>query len=76
MLDFGKTKLMHKLDIVNLDRWDLLLGSLFCNKYGVVLDYKTRTISFGNTTIKALTEEEEVAVRKREKRPHPKMVTH
>ena len=77
ILDFSKTKLMHKLDVVNLDRWDLLLGSPFCNKFGVVLDYKMRTIHFGNTMIKALMEEEEeAAVRKREKRPRPKMVTH
>jgi hypothetical protein len=54
----------HDLDVVNLDRWDLLLGSPFCNKYGVVLDYDNRTIRWGNTVIKALTREEETAIRK------------
>src|SRR6266849_2168905 len=76
MLEFGKMKLMHKLDVVNLDRWDLLLGSPFCNKYGVVLDYKMRTICFGNTMIKALTEEEEAVVRKKEKRPRRNVAAH
>jgi len=40
-LDFGNTKLEHPLDMVNLDRWDLLLGSPFCNQHSVVLDYNT-----------------------------------
>jgi hypothetical protein len=39
MLDFGNMK--FQLDVVNLDRWDLLLGSPFCNQYGIVLDYET-----------------------------------
>ena len=63
-LDFGNTKIKHDLDVVNLDRWDLLLGNPFCNKYGVVLDYGNRTIRFGNTVIKALSREEEKVVRK------------
>jgi hypothetical protein len=38
-LDFGNTKFTHDLDVVNLDHWDLLLGSPFCNKHGIVLNY-------------------------------------
>jgi hypothetical protein len=68
-LDFGNTKFKHALDVVNLDRWDLLLGSPFCNQYGVVLDYKARTIRFGETTLNALSREEEVAARKGDHRP-------
>ncbi len=49
-LDFGNTKIKHDLDVVNLDRWDLLLGNPFCNKYGVVLDYGNRTIR-GSATL-------------------------
>jgi len=64
MLDFGNTKLEHPLDVVNLDWWDLLLGSPFCNQHGVVLDYNTRTIRFGDITINTLSREEEAAVRK------------
>jgi len=61
-LDFLDRSLEQPLDVVNLDRWDLLLGSPFCNKYEVILDYKTRTIRFGNTVLHALTREEEAAV--------------
>jgi hypothetical protein len=72
MLDFGNTKFTHDLDVVNLDRWDLLLGSPFCNKHGVVLDYNDRTIRFGDTVINALSREEETAARRneRQKRLH------
>jgi hypothetical protein len=63
-LDFGNTKFTHDLDVVNLDRWDLLLGSPFCNKHGVVLNYSDRTIRFGDTVMTALSREEEAAVRK------------
>jgi len=68
-LDFGKTKLKHDVDVVNLDRWDLLLGNPFCNKHGVVLDFEKRTIRFGDMIIDALTREEEAAVRKGEGKP-------
>ncbi len=67
-LDFGNTKFTHDLDVVNLDRWDLLLGSPFCNKHGVVLNYNDRTIRFGDTVINALSREEEAAAR-RDERP-------
>jgi hypothetical protein len=64
MLDFGLSVSKHDLDIINLDRWDLLHGSPFCNKYGVILNYKTCTICWGKTIIKALTHKEESAIRK------------
>jgi hypothetical protein len=67
MLDFGHSKSEHALDVVNLDRWDLLLGSPFCNRHGVVLDYESRTIRWGNTVLNALTREEEAAIRKGDK---------
>ena len=71
-LDFGNTKFTHDLDVVNLDRWDLLLGSPFCNKHGVVLNYNDRTIRFGDTVINALSREEEATARRdeRQKRLH------
>jgi hypothetical protein len=69
MLDFGNTKFQHALDVVNLDQWDLLLGSPFCNQYGVMLDYETRTVCFGNTVINALSREEDAAIRKGNQNP-------
>jgi len=51
------------LDVVNLDRWDMILGANFCDKYGVVLDFGSRTIKFGDTVLKALAKDKEAAVR-------------
>jgi hypothetical protein len=64
-LNFGNLKVCHGLDIVNLDRYDVLLGSPFCNKYQVSLNYGDRTVRFGDTVIKALSKEEETTARKR-----------
>jgi hypothetical protein len=74
-LDFSNTKFSHSLDIVNLDWWDLRLGSPFCNQYGVVLDYNTCTIHFGETTINTLLCKEEAAVCYHEKKPHLNAMT-
>src|SRR5271154_7224368 len=68
-LNFLKRSLEQPLDVVNLDRWDLLLGNPFCNKYGVILDYSTRTIRFGDTLIHALSHDEEVAAHKGKLKP-------
>ena len=68
-LIFGNTEIKHDLDVVNLDCWDLLLGNPFCNKYGVVLNYGNRTIRFGDTVIKALSQDEERVVRKGNNQP-------
>jgi hypothetical protein len=66
-LDFGNTKFMHDLDMVNLDCWDLLLGSPFCNKHGVVLNYD-KCIRFGSMVICVLSREEEVAARNNDRK--------
>ncbi|KAF8305089.1 hypothetical protein DL93DRAFT_2033215, partial [Clavulina sp. PMI_390] len=63
VFDFGNSQLRHDIDIVNLDRWDVILGSPFCNQYGVVLNFKDRTVSWDGITIKALTSDEEAAVK-------------
>jgi hypothetical protein len=74
-LGFEPSKIEHPLDVVNLDRWDLILGNVFCNMYGVVLDYNTRTIRFGNTVIKAMTLEEDLEIRKRDTKVHLNVIS-
>ena len=56
--------------MVNLDRWDLLLGNPFCNQYGVVLDYKNHTIRFSDTVINVLSHEEEATAHRGERKLH------
>jgi hypothetical protein len=70
MLDFSNMKFQHVLDIFNLDQWDLLLGSPFCNQYSIVLDYETQTICFGNMVINALSHEEDAVICKGNQNPH------
>lgn len=54
-------------DIVNLDRYDAVLGTPFTWKFGVCLDFKANAICMGDQVIPALTprEEEAAASRKR-----------
>ena len=65
-LDFDNVHLEHLVDVVNISRWDLIMGSPFCNKYKVILNYEDRTIRFGDTVITALPLEEEENLRRGE----------
>ena len=65
-LNFGNRQIERLIDIVNISRWDLILGSPFCNENKVVLDYGTRMVHFGDTVIPALPLEEEEALRRGE----------
>ncbi len=68
-LNFGNRQIECLIDVVNISRWDLILGSPFCNENKVVLDYGTRMIRFGDTVIPALPLEEEEALRRGETTP-------
>ena len=61
-LNFGNRQIECLIDVVNISRWDLILGSPFCNENKVILDYGTRTVHFGDTVIPALLLEEEEAL--------------
>jgi hypothetical protein len=50
----------HPLEILNLDRWDMILGSYFCEHYNVHIDYENKTIKIGETMINALLKDEEL----------------
>jgi hypothetical protein len=68
-LNFGNRQIERLIDVVNISRWDLILGSPFCNENKVILDYGTRTVRFGDTVIPALPLEEEEALRRGETPP-------
>lgn len=46
-LSVGPVSQRHYVDVVNIDRYDLILGMVFCHKYGVVLDFQNRVIQIG-----------------------------
>jgi hypothetical protein len=52
------------MDIINIDRYDAILGTPYMSKHGVVLNLRDRTISFGEgSKIRALSSEEEAKYR-------------
>jgi hypothetical protein len=63
-LDLGNATMDHPLEILNLDHWDMILGSYFCERYNVHIDYENKTIKIGETTINALLKDEEVSTQK------------
>jgi hypothetical protein len=60
-IDLGKATLEHPLKVLNLDCWDVILESYFCNRYNVCIDYKKKVIHIGNITIKTLSKDEEAS---------------
>jgi hypothetical protein len=62
-IDFGGATTDHPLEILNLDRWDVILGGYFCRRYNVHLDYESDTIRFGDIVIQALSKDEEASTR-------------
>ncbi|OBZ68533.1 hypothetical protein A0H81_11671 [Grifola frondosa] len=58
----GPVNTVHYLDVVDIDRYDLILGTVFCNTYGVSLDFETHTICIKGTEIPAYTTVEEAEI--------------
>ena len=68
MINFGaKTCLelgpMHEddayLDVVNIDRYDMIIGTPFMRRHGLVLDFKQNTLSIWGEIIPTLTSSQE-----------------
>jgi hypothetical protein len=50
-------------DIVNLDRYDGVIGTPFMNKHGIILDFGKREIRFpNNRVIRALSNMDEASL--------------
>ena len=60
----GKKEEGYYLDVVNIDRYDVILGAPFMRKFGIQLDFESNSITVGSTTIRALLPEEEAALLK------------
>ena len=58
------------LDVVDVDRYDLILGATFCNEHKAVLDFGSRTVRFGKQVIAAYTEQQiaEILARRQQDR--------
>jgi hypothetical protein len=60
-IDLGEATLEHPLEVLNLDRWDVILGSYFCEHYNVRIDYEKKVIHIGDIMIKTLSKDEEAS---------------
>ena len=58
-LDLGDTTIRHPLKVLNLDHWDVILGSYFCRHYNANIDHPMDTIQISDINIKALSKDEE-----------------
>ncbi|KAH7916914.1 hypothetical protein BV22DRAFT_1135896 [Leucogyrophana mollusca] len=50
------------VDVVNMDRYDAILGARFMHEHGICLDFKTKSIVMDGRACPALTVGEETAV--------------
>ena len=71
-IEFGSRKEeRYYLDVVNIDRYDAILGAPFMRKFGVRLDFESNVIIIGDMMIRALLPEEEATLLKgRNTRPN------
>jgi hypothetical protein len=60
-LRFGSISEDTYFDLVNLDRYDCILGTPFLLKHGVILDFGRHSIRINGTDYPALTIDEEKA---------------
>lgn len=57
--DHGDVSGKDYMDIANVDRYDVVLGTVFMRKHGIALDFENNTIRVKGKKIPTLTEEEE-----------------
>ena len=55
-------KAQHYLDVVDIDRYDAVLGTVFMHKYGVVLNFENRTISIQRQEIPTYVEVDKATI--------------
>ena len=60
----GKRVDRYYLDVVNIDRYDAILGAPFMREFGIRLDFRSNSVVVGDTSIAALLPEEEAALLK------------
>ena len=63
-IDLGNTTINHPVEVLNLDPWDMILGRYFCRHYNIHLNYGSNTIHIGDSTLKALSSDEEASTQK------------
>jgi Aspartyl protease len=53
-IKYGPVDASHYFDVVNIDRYDVILGTVFMRKHGIVLDFSKDQVRMGDITLPAL----------------------
>jgi hypothetical protein len=54
---YGPVEASQYFDIVNIDRYDVTLGTIFMRKHGIVLDFKRNQVRIGDKELPTLCED-------------------
>ena len=52
---FGNRTLNHYFDVLNLDKYDAIIGTPWLNQYKAVLDFEKKCVRVGNVELLALS---------------------
>jgi hypothetical protein len=58
-IKYGPVDASHYFDVVNIDRYDVILGTVFMRKHGIVLDFGKDQVRMGDKMLPALHEGED-----------------
>jgi hypothetical protein len=61
LVKYGSIKSEEYLDVVNLDRFDAIIGTKYMRKHGISLDFEKNTIRIRGTPAPTLSAMEETA---------------
>jgi hypothetical protein len=71
--EIGRIKGNHYFDVVNIDRYDIILGTMFMRKHGIILDFECDEVCVKGKVLETVVEGESTfrQVRRYAMRPHP-----
>jgi hypothetical protein len=56
-IKYGPIKVNQYFDIVNIDRYDVILGTVFMRKHGIILNFKRNQVRIGDKELPTLHED-------------------
>ncbi|KAI0044712.1 hypothetical protein FA95DRAFT_1496622, partial [Auriscalpium vulgare] len=56
---------LQYVDVVNIDRYDMIVGTPFMYRFGVCLDFAHRTVTAGGTSLELVADSDQLATARR-----------
>jgi hypothetical protein len=71
--EIGRIKGNHYFDVVNIDKYDVILGTVFMRKHGIILDFERDEVHVKGKVLETVIEGESTfqQVCRYAMRPHP-----